>query len=137
MQLEFDIFALQITERLILWVHYIIILKNGISVVEERWNHQEIRAEDKFTCVNQKRISIVVRLYLWIDSGSFADIKNLYDSYCRKSNCPYIEFFTFHKIMPFSTDVSRWIFDSYVDGESNHKFIQNSSISSRYYACLF
>ena len=38
-------------------------------------------------------------------------MKQTYDSYCRKTDSPFIDFFTFHKIMPFSTEISRQVFD--------------------------
>jgi hypothetical protein len=35
--------------------------------------------------------------------GSFPDIKSTYDAYCRKGDCPFIDFFSFHKILPYTT----------------------------------
>lgn len=62
--------------------------------------------------------------------GSLPDIKQLYDVYCRSNDCPFIEFFTFHKLMPFTTEVSRHVFDSYASGDSNLLVTKNMSISS-------
>jgi hypothetical protein len=54
--------------------------------------------------------------------GSFAEIKRVYDSYARKTDCPFIDFFIFHKMLPFSLDLSRTIFDSYTEGDRIHSF---------------
>lgn len=44
----------------------------------------------------------------------------MYDSYCRKTDCPFVDFFIFHKMMPFTTEVSKVIFDAYAEGDSTY-----------------